>query len=488
MLRHQQLQAGQSWRLPFVKVAPNAAYLVPVFKIERTTGGKESKRQTTLEHFRQVAKSEDPAAEYFAEANLVLEAHRFIAESRGGPEQEVSQAYAAAVAEIVRAEGTRSMKKGEAGEKATPLLVVATDPAGNVWPGDDGRLVEWLLGSPERLSIYGEAEDDLPPTVVCPLCSGPGPLYSNALAGAGLNVVNGAFRGSFPEMSEERAWQRFAVCSSCADLLYVYRNHVAPDYLDYILGSKALVVPAADADAKTLAEFARKYRQSLGEEKHAGQEKHILRWVARNKVPFATVSLVWADFGQKYENIRGIITHVLPSRLAELEEKVNDPHNGNPRRDPLYPQNQELRRKIDVNLGLPAELLRTGGKAGRRREQEPPPLRPPQRDWPVCAPRHRSPGRGPFLAADRPDSPGLLDRVAETRQRRRPFPVQLGGAKGTKGEAAAAHALLVGAHVYAFLDYLRQDLVNVLPKEAAVVQCSTEESLRPLLAEGAGAG
>src|SRR5437879_5701387 len=50
-LRRQELQAGQSWRLPFIKVAPTAAYLVPVFKVERTTGGKESKRQTTLKHF-----------------------------------------------------------------------------------------------------------------------------------------------------------------------------------------------------------------------------------------------------------------------------------------------------------------------------------------------------------------------------------------------------------------------------------------------------
>src|SRR6266446_2445705 len=83
-LRRQQLQEGQSWRLPFIKVAPNAAYLVPVFKVERKKGGKESKRRATLEHFERIANSKDPAAPYFAAARDVLQARRFIALGKTG--------------------------------------------------------------------------------------------------------------------------------------------------------------------------------------------------------------------------------------------------------------------------------------------------------------------------------------------------------------------------------------------------------------------
>ena len=46
------------------------------------------------------------------------------------------------------------------------------------------------------------------------------------------------------------------------------------------------------------------------------------------EVTVATISLLWAEnFGQKIDGIRGFVTHVLPTRLAELE-KIN------PRSDP----------------------------------------------------------------------------------------------------------------------------------------------------------
>src|SRR3954469_15495946 len=59
-LRRQELQSEQSWRLPWIKPGgPNSAYLIPVFKVDRKKGGAESKRQTTLKHFKQMAGSND---------------------------------------------------------------------------------------------------------------------------------------------------------------------------------------------------------------------------------------------------------------------------------------------------------------------------------------------------------------------------------------------------------------------------------------------
>ena len=75
---------------------------------------------------------------------------------------------------------------------------------------------DWSIGCLHPMrggAIYGKSETPSHQSASCALCQGPGPLYPNALPGAGLNFVNGAFRGSFPGMSEANSWQRFAICA-----------------------------------------------------------------------------------------------------------------------------------------------------------------------------------------------------------------------------------------------------------------------------------
>src|SRR4051794_23826823 len=81
-----------------------------------------------LEHFKRLGNSNDPAAPYFAAALEVLRCKKFF---RGGREFcliGTPTAYSAAVAEIVTDAKIN---------QSTPLLVVAIDPLGEVWPGDD---------------------------------------------------------------------------------------------------------------------------------------------------------------------------------------------------------------------------------------------------------------------------------------------------------------------------------------------------------------
>ena len=199
-LRRQEMKDGQSWRAPWIKPGgPNSPYLIPVFKVDRKKGGAESKRVRTLNHFEQMADISGPTGAYFSEVVNILRARRF-AKGEKPEGRPVAEAYAAAVDEIV----TRDAKVN----KDTPLLIVATDPGGDYWPGDDARLVDWLLGCDERRSIYGNSETPDHPLASCARAR-VGPLYPNALAGAGLNFVNGAFRGSFPGMSDATSWQRF---------------------------------------------------------------------------------------------------------------------------------------------------------------------------------------------------------------------------------------------------------------------------------------
>jgi hypothetical protein len=179
-------------------------------------------------------------APYFEAVLGVLLSDQIVTSELGRGLADVADAYTGAVEMIVA--------QGAGAKKGTPLLIVALDAEGDVWPGDDPRLVEWLLESPQRLAIYGAPTSAAHPGASCSLCGQRGPLYANALPGAGLNFVNGAFRGSFPELREDRAWQRFALCAPCADMLYVYKNHVAPNFLDKVVGSNCLIIPSANVD------------------------------------------------------------------------------------------------------------------------------------------------------------------------------------------------------------------------------------------------
>ena len=69
------------------------------------------------------------------------------------------------------------------------------------------------------------------------------------------------------------------------------------------------------------------------------------------------------------------MTHVMPTRLAELEKEVNAPFNEpNERQHPFYPRDLRggVRRKIDLNLRLAEELLSaSGGERVKSENQSP---------------------------------------------------------------------------------------------------------------------
>ena len=76
-LDRRELDDGESWRLPFIKVAPNAAYLTPVFKVERKKGISESERRTTNKLFSSLRELGGDTADYFTAVVEVLESTLF---------------------------------------------------------------------------------------------------------------------------------------------------------------------------------------------------------------------------------------------------------------------------------------------------------------------------------------------------------------------------------------------------------------------------
>ena len=456
------------------------AILVPVFKVERKKGGAGSKRIRTLVHFERMARAKSLVSSYFDSVLGVLQSNR-LARLGGEPTgRAVTDAYGAAVDEIV----TRDARLN----KDTPLLLVATDPKGEAWPGDDARLVDWLLASNERLTIYGKPETPSHPSASCALCQGPGPLYPNALPGAGLNFVNGAFRGSFPEMSEANSWQRFAVCATCADHLYIYKSHIAPEFIEPVAGCKALIIPSANmcGNAKEFGRFVRESKRMLGQANRAEGERTVLRRLS-TEATVATLSLLWAEnFGQKIDGIRGFVTHVLPTRLAELEG-VNAPFNQ--RRSAFYPRDLRhgVRRSMDLNLRLADELLRRPGgqKVKSENQSSAAPclaLSTGRKRVPQGAP-NRS---GSALAGDRPDRPSVLGELLEQENAGVLYQCHQEAPKQYQGDKWLPLTLNGWVrHLFFFLDYLSDERVNGLPKETAVYE-ATQESLKPLLAEAKG--
>ena len=77
-LDQQEVQAGQSYRLPFIHTAPNAATLTPVLKCEVTNGMKTLTIKRTLNQFSKLALTEGGSyREYFETIASTVNAKTF---------------------------------------------------------------------------------------------------------------------------------------------------------------------------------------------------------------------------------------------------------------------------------------------------------------------------------------------------------------------------------------------------------------------------
>src|SRR5262249_54903461 len=128
--------------------------------------------------------------------------------------------------------------------------------------------------------------------------------------------------GAFPGLDPGRAVDTFGVCVACADLLYVYCRHVAPEFITFVAGEKALVLPALGPDPRTHAPFTRRVGDWLRPTRDGKglrpAERQLLKAVGEEQKAVTTIDILWADFGNRIEQVRGVITDVLPSRLQAI--------------------------------------------------------------------------------------------------------------------------------------------------------------------------
>jgi CRISPR-associated protein Csh1 len=354
VLTAHELTSEAATKLPFNKPSgPRSPALGPVIKRtpprnKEPVGPKPVTQEATLAAFDKIAKAEKPWSGYFRAAYSCWT--RPYLSFGGQPVKASVNAYQEAIDQIR--------------EKRTVLLAYRT--ADGRLPGEVPEYVTYLQ---ETLAASKYTIKDHGPRLGhCALCAAETTVYPNVLKGAGFNIANLDRDGAFPGLDLSRAVDTFGVCVACADLLYIFCRHVRWDFMTSVAGEKALVLPALGPDPGTHAAFMRRLgdwlRQTRDGKGLRATERQLLKLLGEEQKAVATIDILWAEFRQNIEGVRGVITDVLPSRLqaiAAVNERIAAASS------PLFPEEQLDAFTYDLSLSTLGPLLeRPGGRAAQK--------------------------------------------------------------------------------------------------------------------------
>jgi CRISPR-associated Csh1 family protein len=205
--------------------------------------------------------------------------------------------------------------------------------------------------------------------IKCSLCHTETELFPNVLAGVGINIANVDKPGFFPGVATENAGKAFPICAPCAEALYAAKFHVFSNLRQNISGHQALIIPhLVESEDKEdgldiVTSALRLLRRDLSgaEQKEAG----ILKDLAENK-GIATITFLIGDVGgQSVENIRKVIPDVLPSRLSEISDAINEINTVHDTYPDIYVKSKTVRHPwqsknqppLTGNLGIIRKVL-----------------------------------------------------------------------------------------------------------------------------------
>lgn len=222
-------------------------------------------------------------------------------------------------------------------EKSTCLLTFANSQG--LLPGEDESYAQYLN---ENLPLhkYTTKESPIVEEESCSLCSRVTTLYPNALPGAGLNLSNADRAGVFPGLEKRAPWKKFALCAACADLLFVFSYWVQRRFIGRVAGDQALLVPYTTIDPtkrKKFMKHTQTYVETTSEGKPIVRQEDRLKRVADEEDSITTITILWATFGQVLDNVSGIVTDILPSRLKVISEVANEIRDDNSSAFPEFP-------------------------------------------------------------------------------------------------------------------------------------------------------
>ena len=347
----EEVDSTKAKRLPFVmsRVAAIGPVIKRTRKADGTIGPTLNTQALTEKSFAERGREQSPWSTYFREMHETLfRNHTLVFADQCysvGPDQSDPHVLAAAI-RLIPQRGT--------------VFLSVIDSTGR-WPGDCGEYHAYLgQNLADKYVTRAAAAHD---TADCPLCGATGVTVYPNLRGTGINFSNIDRSGAFPGLDTGQAWKGYGLCLDCADLLYVFKNHLLNQFLGTIAGDKALLIPSllGNPDGKRLfLQDWRKYLQNLGSNKIASHESDLLEFMQGRNDSQVVLHVLWATFGQVIDDVRGVINDILPSRLCELAKDNQRANHWNHALASRYPLDEAC---FDLGLNLLQALLkRPGGR------------------------------------------------------------------------------------------------------------------------------
>lgn len=309
--------------LPFLKQAPRSPQAGPIVKRSFTPGkgaGPVAKTlDSTLNTFQMTAAASKTWSPYFREIVKVL-SHPVVKMTDGTVIDWQKEGYGSLLEAVVQ---KIPDTKGD-------VLITVRDDLGKL-PGERQEYIRYLMEEKLAGEKYVTMKTQAFASAICPLCQTTGvTVFPNALKGAGLNFKNVDRDGTFPGLDRSAAWKSYALCASCADLLYIYKFHLLRKrggkrdrvpFTANVAGQPALIVPFTTLDTSArqqmlwdVAHYIKNISEDVSED-----EDNILD-ILKDEQALINMNFIWVDIGQEIQNIKGIITDVPPSRLRKLSD------------------------------------------------------------------------------------------------------------------------------------------------------------------------
>ncbi len=351
------LEGKSTLKIPFNKPSgPRSAQLGPVIKrsYDKKKGAMPQKLilNNTIELFKEKANSSKNYSNYFNEVvNVLTRSSLFF--NGNLYEENDKNAFEIAI-EIIPENQT--------------VYLTFLDSYSRL-PGDVPEYREYLFSMLDADSKYTTAKAKAKLNKTCPLCNRKSmKVYSSACSAAGINFFNMDRDGAFPGLSIDNAHLSFAICADCADLLYVFKFYVVNTITAPIAGHLALILPDLSfQNTDYLMKFYDKFNNYVEGLAKASKRALIIEKKALFKILLESravnsINIIWVELGQKIENISGIITDILPSRLSTIQDK-NDKFVKN---EVFYPKHLDDEFSFDLSLSFLSVLLkRPGGEKAK---------------------------------------------------------------------------------------------------------------------------
>ncbi len=252
--------------------------------------------------------------------------------------------------------------------------IIAIRNSNNELPGESKKYSQYLQENLIK-EKYMPNKLDRVFDKTCSLCEKSNiEVYANGLKGAGINLGNIDRIGSFSGLELQNAWKNFAICSDCADLIYIFKNHTLKEnpqtkrkpYQMYIAGEKTLILPELSDNLDNRKKLLKRINNviSLSEESTITVEERLWKVLLEEKA-ILNLNFYWLKIGQSIEDLQGSIQDVLPSRLKKISEFNLESRKW---KSAIFPENHinDL-SQVDLSLNsLKLTFRRPGGEKAKK--------------------------------------------------------------------------------------------------------------------------